>query len=91
VPGSNDDAREELLRERDLLGSALAASERLTGGILAAVPAGVVHVTRDGAVRNANAEALRLLGLSYDALTERYTSDFDTVTIWEDGTSRTIP
>jgi two-component system, cell cycle sensor histidine kinase and response regulator CckA len=86
VPLRKDDAREELLRERDVLGSALAASERLTRGILAAVPAGVVHVTRDGAVRNANAEALRLLGLSYDALTERYTSDFDAVTIWEDGT-----
>lgn len=83
---SDDDARDELVRERDLLGTALAESERLTRGILAAVPAGVVVVTSDGAIRDANAEALRLLGLAYDDLTERYTTDFEAMTVWEDGT-----
>ncbi|MEZ4445664.1 MAG: ATP-binding protein [Polyangiaceae bacterium] len=79
-------SRRELIAERDLLGSALAESERLTAGILSAVPAGVVHVRSDGAVRTANQEALAILGLSYDELTDRYTTDFQTETVFEDGT-----
>lgn len=50
------------------------------------VPAGVVHVGKNGSVLRANAEACRVLGLSYDALTQRYTTDFETQTILEDGT-----
>jgi PAS domain S-box-containing protein len=65
---------------------ALSQSEEITRGILAAVPAGVVYVRSDGAIQTANAEALRLLGLSYDALTRRYTQDFEPETIHEDGT-----
>jgi len=53
--------------------------------ILEAVPGGVVHVDANGAIVNANAEALRVLGLSYDVLTESYTSHFEATTIWEDG------
>jgi len=70
----------------DDLATALAVSEQLTRGILAAVPVGVVHVTIDGSVGTANAEALRVLGLSYDELTRRYTTDFETETILQDGT-----
>ncbi len=60
-------------------------AEAVTRGILEAVPGGVVHVQADGAILNANAEALRVLGLSYDALTKRYTSHFEPETVLEDG------
>jgi signal transduction histidine kinase len=60
-------------------------SEAITRGILEAVPGGIVQVQADGAILNANAEALRVLGLSYDALTQRYTSHFEPETIWEEG------
>ena len=75
----------ELVRERNVLGTALAESERITAGILSAVPAGVVHVEATGAIRNANDEALRVLGLGFDELTQKYTVDFETETIFEDG------
>jgi PAS domain S-box-containing protein len=59
--------------------------DALTRSILETVPGGVVHVRADGAVLRANAEALRVLGLSYDALRQRYAYEFETETIWEDG------
>jgi PAS domain S-box-containing protein len=61
------------------------ASEELNRRIMEAMPGGIVHVAKDGNILQANAEALRILGLSYDALTHKYTRDFDTVTIKEDG------
>jgi PAS domain S-box-containing protein len=61
------------------------AREELNRRILDALPGGVVHVSADGAILGANAEALRVLGLSFDALTQKYTRDFDPETIWEDG------
>lgn len=54
--------------------------------ILDVIPGGVVHVLSDGSITHANAEALRVLGLSHDELTRRYTRDFDPETIHEDGT-----
>lgn len=60
--------------------------EGLTARILDAVPGGVVVVAPTGAVLRANAEAMRILGLAYDALTQRYISDFGRVTYHEDGT-----
>ena len=57
----------------------------LLRAIIEAVPGGVVHVDVNGAILRANAEALRVLGLSYDELTQLYTSDFETHTIYEDG------
>jgi PAS domain S-box-containing protein len=53
--------------------------------LLDAVPGGVVHVGRDGAIESANAEALRILGYRFDDLTRSYVADFDTTTIGEDG------
>ena len=64
---------------------ALMASTELNRRIVEAMPGGLVHVASDGAILAANAEAVRILGLAYDALTRRYTQDFDTETIWEDG------
>ena len=53
--------------------------------LVQAVPGGVVHVLPDGSVRMANPEALRILGLKFDELTERYIVDFETETILDDG------
>jgi two-component system cell cycle sensor histidine kinase/response regulator CckA len=59
--------------------------EELVRRILDAVPGGVVHVARDGSIRAANPDGLRILGLRFDELTKRYISDFDPETIREDG------
>ncbi len=63
----------------------LRITEELNQRIIEAMPGGIVHVGLDGTVRTANAEALRVLGLSYDELTQRYTQDFEPTTILEDG------
>ena len=60
--------------------------EELVRRILDAVPGGVVHVARDGSIRSANPDALRILGLRFDDLTKRFITDFDAETIDEDGT-----
>ncbi len=65
----------------------LRASEELNQRILEAVPGGIVHVASDGTILRANAEALRVLGLSYDQLTQKYTTDFESETVWEDGSA----
>jgi PAS domain S-box-containing protein len=77
---SGSSPADEAIRQK-----ALEASEGFARGLLAAVPAGVVHVQADGSIVNANAEALRLLGLRYEELTKRYVTDFETTTVWEDG------
>ncbi|MFO0741194.1 MAG: PAS domain S-box protein [Labilithrix sp.] len=53
--------------------------------VLEAVPGGVVHVAVDGSIVEANAEALRILGFRFDQIQRRYISDWDPVTIHEDG------
>jgi two-component system cell cycle sensor histidine kinase/response regulator CckA len=60
-------------------------SDAVARGILEAVPGGVVHVDAKGAIVSANAEALRVLGWTYDSITGSYTSQFETTTLWEDG------
>ena len=65
---------------------ALRRSEDLTRRLIEAMPGGVVQVTPEGAIVRANAEAQRILGLSYDELTQRFVADFEPVTCWEDGT-----
>jgi PAS domain S-box-containing protein len=59
--------------------------ETLKRTIFATMPGGIVHVAADGTILDGNAEALRILGLSFDALTRRYVRDFDPETIHEDG------
>ncbi|MBX3189884.1 MAG: PAS domain S-box protein [Labilithrix sp.] len=54
--------------------------------ILDAVPGGVVHVARDGSIRSANPEALRILGLRFDEVSQRFIADFEPQTFHEDGT-----
>lgn len=74
------------IAERERAEAALSASVELTERLIEALPGGVVHVTSNGAIARANVEACRILGLSYDELSRRYVSDFETETIFEDGT-----
>jgi PAS domain S-box-containing protein len=53
--------------------------------VLDAVPGGVVHVGADGSIVQANAEALRILGMRFNEATCRFVSDWDPETINEDG------
>jgi diguanylate cyclase (GGDEF)-like protein/PAS domain S-box-containing protein len=61
------------------------SAEELNRIIIAAMPCGMVQVAVDGSIVTANAEALRVLGLSFDEIANKYTSDFVTETIFEDG------
>ena len=63
----------------------LRRSEELTRRILEAMPGGVVHVRKDGAVLRANGEAQRILGLRLDELTQKYVLDFEPETLLGDG------
>lgn len=77
---------ERTSEQRNAMSLALMASEEVNRQIIEAMPGGFVHVATSGAVLGANREALRLLGLGYDALTKRYTHDFALETVFEDGT-----
>lgn len=77
---ANDAARVEAER-------ALALSHVIRRSILDAMPGGVVQVSIEGAVVEANAEARRILGYEYDALKQRYVSDWEPQCIWEDGSA----
>jgi len=75
----------QLLRSNlDLERRALLTRE-LNARLIEALPGGVLEVGRDGTILSANAEAMRLLGLGLDVLTQRLVSDPDTETISEDG------
>ncbi|MGE3852668.1 MAG: PAS domain S-box protein, partial [Planctomycetota bacterium] len=63
----------------------LKENEDLTRHLLEAMPGGVVHVGLDGAIHFANGEAQRLLGLSHDALAQRFVVDFAPLTWFENG------
>lgn len=76
--------------EREREQSALRASQELNERLIEALPGGIVHVTSTGAIVRANAEASRILGITHDALSKSYTSDFETVTIFEDGSPAAV-
>ncbi len=63
----------------------LQKSEELNRRIVEAIAAGIVQVSPDGAIVHANAEAEKIMGLSYDKLTKRHIQDWESDTIWEDG------
>ncbi|MCA9532469.1 MAG: response regulator [Myxococcales bacterium] len=73
------------LSERREAEVALRSSQALGQRIIEAVPSGIVHVGADGGIHAANAEAQEILGLTYDELTQRYTTDFARETVWESG------
>jgi PAS domain S-box-containing protein len=71
--------------ERQRLVDTLQHSEELHRRILDSVPAGIVAIAADGSFLQANEEALRSIGLSWEELSRRCVSDFEGQTIWEDG------
>ncbi len=71
----------------DAVVAELKRSEELTRRLIEAMPGGVVHVSIDGSIQLANAEAQRVLGLGFDELTQKYVADFVTETLFEDGTA----
>lgn len=74
------------ITERKRAEHALRVSEQLTRRILDCMPGGIVEVDTAGAIVETNAEAQRILGLSYDEITQRFVRDFEPYTVWEDGT-----
>jgi PAS domain S-box-containing protein len=75
----------QLLRSNlDLERRALMSTE-LNARLIEALPGGVVEVGFDGSILHANAEAMRILGFSFDPVTHRAVSAFDSETIFEDG------
>lgn len=74
------------ITEQKRMKKALLESNELNHRIVETVPSGIVQVDADGAIRLANEQAQRILGLRFDELTKLYVSDFDAKTIWEDGT-----
>lgn len=74
------------ITERKHAEHALRVSEQLTRRILDCMPGGIVEVDTTGAIVETNAEAQRILGLSYDEITQRFVRDFEPYTVWEDGT-----
>ncbi|HUH03240.1 MAG TPA: ATP-binding protein [Kofleriaceae bacterium] len=75
-------ARRDVSDETDQF---LRETEELNQRIVEAMPGGIVHVLTDGTIVTANPEALRILGLGIDELTGRVVQDFETETIFEDG------
>src|SRR5262249_20705662 len=80
----NDELKQDIA-DRKRAEAEASASKELTERLIEGLPGGVVHVNKEGGLLRANAEALRILGLSYDQLSQRYVSDFGTETIFEDG------
>jgi len=60
-------------------------NDALTRTLLENVPGGVVLVSVNGVIVSANSEASRVLGLTYDELMQRHVKQFETDTVWEDG------
>jgi signal transduction histidine kinase/predicted hydrocarbon binding protein len=73
------------IAERKRAEAALSASKELYERLIEVLPGGVVQVSKAGAIVSANAEALRILALDYDAATRRFVRDFEPETIFEDG------
>ena len=81
---------DQLLRSNLALERRAQLSRELNQRLIEALPGGVVEVGRDGSIVNANAEAMRILGFSFDALTKRVVTDFETETIFEDGSPAAV-
>jgi len=60
-------------------------NEELQRRILEAVPGGIVTVGLDRSICQANVEAQRILGLTWDQMSRRFVQDWEPETLWEDG------
>lgn len=75
------------ITERQRIEEQLRRSEELQRLIVEAVPGGVITVGADGSIRQANAEAQRIAGMSWEELSRRTIRDFESAkVIHEDGT-----
>jgi len=91
VPGFlSNRTDQQLLRSNLDLKRSAQLSRELHDRLIEALPGGVVEIGRDGAILNANAEAMRILGFSFDALTRRVVQDFESETIFEDGSPAAV-
>jgi PAS domain S-box-containing protein len=73
------------ISERKRADDLLRHSDEMRRRVLEALPAGVMFFAPDGAVMQANAEAQRVLGLTWEEMARRYIRDWDPETIGEDG------
>lgn len=73
------------ITERKGTEDALKRSEEINRQIVEAVPGGIVHVAPNGAILNANRVAQEFLGLSRDELTQQFVQNYDSHSIYEDG------
>ena len=64
----------------------LKASERLNRDIVESMPGGILRLSSDGAIVQANENAQEFLDLSFDELKGRFTREWAAATLWEDGT-----
>jgi PAS domain S-box-containing protein len=71
----------KLERIRNAIGGESAFYQQL----LEALPGGIVYISTQGEVLEANAEAVHFLGLSYDELRHRWLTDWAGETYYEDG------
>lgn len=79
---------EELSRDiaqRKRAEAALNAAMELNERLMEALPGGVVHMSKDGALVRGNPEALRILGLTREQLETIKPDYFDQLTFFEDG------
>ena len=79
------DQLEAEIRELTDVKRELEVAQEMNRRISEAMPGGLVRVARDGSILHANAAAQKILGLSYDDLTNKYVADFETETLREDG------
>ncbi|MEQ8276206.1 MAG: response regulator [Deltaproteobacteria bacterium] len=73
------------ISERAAAHDELRRTEAITAKLIDTIPAGVVLVSTDGNILEANQKACEVLGLTRDELNQRVVQDFETKTIYEDG------
>lgn len=73
------------IMERKRAEAELKASKELNERLLEALPGGVIQIAKDGRFQNANAEAIRILGLDPANFQEKNIRDFELQVIYEDG------
>lgn len=73
------------LTERRRMEQALRHGEEFNRRIIDSIPGGVVRISEGGQILHANAEAIRILGVTWPELSAMTVQDFDSRTIFEDG------
>ncbi len=74
------------IAERKRTEAALGVSKELNERLIEILPGGVIQADKNSTVVSANKEALRIFGFRQDPVTKSFVRDFESVTIFEDGT-----